>query len=239
MGVIISDKHKSDRGSYTIEASMIFSLIVLLIILLLFTFSYMQQKAYLVSAASFVAQQGAELWLDSRRDMDNGAVNAAKEADSLGYRVFDNLLLSQKTFEGYIEEVKAAGGKREFVLKLDTDNSLPGQKALLIGKAMCTRMSGTIIRPNNTKVRITYSNNILRGKLSVEITQEIKVPLGGIKQFFDGKDTLTLSAKSEAAIAEPDEYIRNIDLAIELSKRLEGELDLKGLIGKIKSKGQK
>ncbi len=88
-------------------------------------------------------------------------------------------------------------------------------------------------------MRITYSNNIIRGKLSVEITQEIKVPLGGIKQFFDGKDTLTLSAQSEAAVSEPDEYIRNIDLAVELSKKLEGELDFEGMLDKIKAKGQK
>ena len=232
-------KYKHDRGSYTIEASMIFSLIVLTIILLLFAFSYMQQKACLVSTASFAAQQGAELWLDSRRSMDNGSVNTAKEADSLGYRVFDNLLLSQKTFEGHIEEVEDAQGKPKFVLKIDTDNSLPGQKVLLIGEAMCKRMGSTVLRPNNTKVRITYSNNIFRGRLSVEITQEIKVPLGGVKQFFDGKDTLTLSAQSTAAVTEPDEYIRNIDLAIELSKKLKGELDLEGMMDKIKAKGQK
>jgi len=100
-------------------------------------------------------------------------------------------------------------------------------------------MGSTVLRPNNTKVRITYSNNIFRGRLSVEITQEIKVPLGGVKQFFDGKDTLTLSAQSTAAVTEPDEYIRNIDLAIELSKKLKGELDLEGMMDKIKAKGQK
>lgn len=233
------DRHENDRGSYTIEASMIFSLIVLTIILLLFTFSYMQQKAYLISAASFAAQQGAELWLDSRRSMDNGEVSTADEADPLGYRVSDNLLLSQKTFEGYIEEVEDAQGKHKFAIKMDTDNSLPGQKAALIGEAICKRIGDTVIRPNNTKVRITYLNNIFKGKLSVEITQEVKVPLGGIKQFFDGKNTLTLRARSEAAVTEPDEYIRNIDLAIELSKRLEGELDLDDMLDKIKPKGQK
>lgn len=233
------DKCRNDRGSYTIEASMIFPLIVLTIVLLLFAFSYMQQKASLESLASFAAQQGAELWLDSRRSMENGEVDETKSPDSLCYRVFDNLLLSKRTFEGYIEEVKNAQGKPEFVLKMDTDSSLPGRKAAQIGGAICKKLSGTAVRPNNTKVRITYSNNFFRGKLIVEITQEIKVPLGGIKQFFDGKDTLTLCAKSEAAVAEADEYIRNIDLAIELGKKLGRELNLEDMLNKIKAKGQK
>jgi hypothetical protein len=232
-------RYKSERGSYTIEASMIFSLIVLTVILLLFAFSYMQQKAYLESIASFAAQQGAGLWPDSRRSMENGAINGAKDADSLDYRLFDNLLLSQRTFEGYVEEVKDAQGKGRFALRLGTDNSLPGQKVLLIGEAVCKKMRGTVIRPDNTRVRVTYSNNIIRGKLSVEITQEIKVPLGGIKQFFDGKDTLTLSAQSEAAVSEPDEYIRNIDLALELYKKFEGKIDFEGIMDKVKAKKQK
>jgi hypothetical protein len=228
------EKDKYDKGSYTIEASMIFTLIMLTVLMLLFTFTYMQQKTSLASAAAYAAQQGAELWLDSRRDIDNGSVNCAKDADPLGYRVFDNLLFSSRTYEGYIEEVEDAEGKDRYVLRMVTDSSLPGQKILLIGEAICTRMGSTVIRPENTKVKITYSNNILSGKLSVEIIQDIKVPLGSFKQFVDGKDTLTLKAQSIAAVTEPDEYIRNIDLAIELSKKLEGKLDLAGIVDKIR-----
>ncbi|HYF74978.1 MAG TPA: hypothetical protein VD757_00205, partial [Candidatus Nitrosocosmicus sp.] len=75
--------------------------------------------------------------------------------------------------------------------------------------------------------------------LIVEIIQEVKIPLGGIKAFFDGKDTLTLIAWSEAAVTEPDEYIRNIDLAMELGKRYKDKLDLKGLLDKVQAKGSK
>ncbi len=233
------NKDNYDKGSYTIEASMIFTLIVFIILTLLFTFLYMQQKAVLVSAASFAAQQGAELWQDSRRSMENGEVNKSDTADSIGYRVFDNLLFSNETFEGYFEEESASNGKKKLVLKMDTGTSLPGQKVALIGEALVKRIGSTVLKPKSTKLRITYTNNALRGRLSVEIIQEIKVPLGGIKAFFDGKDTLTLNGQSTAAVIEPAEYIRNIDLAIELSKRLESELDFPGLIDKIKAKGQK
>lgn len=233
------DKQRYDKGSYTVEASMIFPLIVFVVLALLFAFLYMQQKAALISAASFAAQQGAELWQDSRRSMENGEVNKADSADSIGYRVFDNLLFSTKTFEGYFEQESAVNGKKKLVLKMDAGDSLPGQKAALIGEALCNRIESTVLKPKNTKLRITYTNNALRGRLSVEIIQEIKVPLGGIKAFFDGKDTLTLSGQSTAAVTEPAEYIRNIDLAIELSKKLQSKLDFQGFIEGIKGGGQK
>ncbi len=231
-------KYKGDKGSYTIEASMIFTLIIFTILTLLFTFLYMQQKATLVSAASFAAQQGAGLWLDSRRSMENGETDKAGAADSIGYRVFDNLLFSNKTFEGYFEEVLDANGKKALVLKMDVGGSLPGQKAALIGEALSKRIEGSVLKPKNTKVRITYTNNIIRGRLTVEILQEIKVPLGGIKAFLDGKDTLTLSGRSTAAVTEPAEYIRNIDLALELSKKLKSELNFTALMDKIKGSGK-
>lgn len=232
------DRHKYEKGSYTIEASMIFTMIVLVILTLLFAFVYVQQKSRLVSAASFAAQQGAELWLDSRKNMENGYISSQKSADSIGYRIFDNLLLSEKTYVGYIEE-DVSSGKPELILKMDTGGNLPGQKVSLIGESLCKKISGTVIKPEKTKVSITYKNNALRGRLTVEITQEIKVPLGGIKKFFDGKDTLTLSGRSVSSISEPAEYIRNVDLAIELSQKLGEELDLMGIMDKIKSKGQK
>jgi hypothetical protein len=199
----------------------------------------MQQKAYLVSAASFAAQQGAELWRDSRRNIENGELSGTGTENSYGYRILDNLLLSRKTFEGYLKEEKGTDGKSKLVLIMDVGNNLPGQKVALIGEALCRRIENSALKPEKTRVKLIYSNNGLRGRLSVQITQEINVPLGGIKKFFDGKDTLTLSGESTATVTEPAEYIRNIDLAIELSRRIEGELDLMGFLDKIGAKEQK
>lgn len=232
-------RRKYEQGSYTIEISMIFTLILFAVLALLFSFLYMQQKAYLVSTASFAAQQGAELWRDSRRNIENGKLSGALTEDPFGYRILDNLLLSRKTFEGYLEEETGADGKSKLVFVMDAGNNLPGQKVELIGEALCRRIENTTLKPEKTKVKVIYSNNGLRGRLSVEIIQEIKIPLGGIKKFFDGKDTMTLSGRSIASVTEPAEYIRNIDLAIELSRRIEGEIDLMGLLDKIKAKGQK
>jgi len=230
------DKHIGDRGSYTVEAAMVFVTIMLALLALLFTFLYMGQRASLESFASFAAQQGAELWLDSRRNMEDGKINNKRPEDSMGYRIFDNLLFSSTTYEGYFEREASDNGKTRVVFKMDAGNNLPGHKALLIGEDLCKRIESTILKPESTRIRITFNNNALRGRLIVELIQEIKVPLGGIKEFFDGKDTLTLSVQSEAAVSEPDEYIRNVDLILELSKRLGEELDLGELAGRIGAK---
>ena len=230
------DKHICDRGSYTVEASMVFVTIMLALLALLFTFLYMGQRASLESFASFAAQQGAELWLDSRRNMEDGKINNKRPEDSMGYRIFDNLLFSSTTYEGYFEREASDNGKTRVVFKMDAGNNLPGHKALLIGEDLCKKIESTILKPESTRIRVTFNNNALRGRLIVELIQEIKVPLGGIKEFFDGKDTLTLSVQSEAAVSEPDEYIRNVDLILELSKRLGEELDLGELAGRIGAK---
>lgn len=215
---------------------MVFILIVFAIFALLFTFLYMEQKASLESIASFAAQQGAEIWLDSRRNVEDGAIDNRKPKDPIGYRIFDNRIFSSTTYEGCFEKVSHENGKAGMVLKLDTGNDLPGKKAAMIGEALSKKIEDTILKPESIRVRITFKNNALRGRLIVELTQEIKIPLGGIKEFFSGKDTLTLSAQSTAAVTEPEEFIRNVDLMTELSKKLGDKLDLRDLAGRISPK---
>ena len=234
------DNSRNDKGSFTVEISMIFSLLLLTVLTLLFTFLYMQQKACLVSAASFAAQQGAELWKDSRRSMEDGGIGEGKAEDPIGYRIFDNLLLSGRTFEGSLEKEAGADGEAGsgYVLVMDAGESLPGKKAVLIATALGRKIENAVLKPESTKVKLLYSNNGIRGKLTVEIIQEIKVPLGGMKKFFDGKATLSLVGSSSAAVEEPAEYIRNVDLAVELSRRFGDKLDLKGMLESIKAKGR-
>ncbi len=226
---------RNEKGSYTIEASLVFVTIMLSIAASMFMFMYMQQKACLINAVSFAAQQGAEFWPDGRKRMEDGRVNAKMAKAPLGYRVFNNLLLSDKTYEGYLERVDGIDGKPGLICRIDAGNDLPGQKVKKIGEALGKKIDSFMIKPDKTKVKIIFTNNALRGRLTVEVIQEIKVPFGGLKQFFDGKNTLVLSAASTAEVVEPDEFIRNVDLVFELSKRLGEEVNLRGIFDKVKS----
>ena len=53
----------------------------------------------------------------------------------------------------------------------------------------------------------------------VNITQEIKVPLGHLQQFFSGKTTWPLVGKQTAVCVRPTDFINHLDLFVEwLSK---------------------
>lgn len=179
--------------------------------------------------AAAAAEIGAELWIGSLGTIEN----------PIGYRIFDNLLMSERSYEGSLVREKDADGGSRLVLRMNSGNDLPGQKMALIGEALAKRLERAVLKQENTRVKLTFSNSGLRKRLVIEIAQDVKVPMGGIKQLLDGKDTLTLYSRSEASVTEPAEYIRDMDLVMELSERFKEELDLEGFMEILRKKGQK
>lgn len=202
---------------------MVFTIVILAVFALMFTFAYMLQKVSLERTAAYIARQGAEIWTDSRKSIEDGAVDFSKEEDSLYYRISDNLLFRSEAFEWNLENLPEKG----------LGNSLPLKKVEKIKDALCKNLTSLILKPGNTNIRVAYSNNLLKGQLTVEITQEVGVPLGGIKAFFDGKDTATLQGRAVSTIIEPAEYIRNIDLAVELSGKMKDSIDFQDILDRI------
>ncbi len=77
------------------------------------------------------------------------------------------------------------------------------------------KLSGGIFSSDYTTVSVDFKNAWGERNIIVEIRQKIVVPFSGIAKFFnDGKD-FELKAKAKANIAEPTEYIRNIDYSLE------------------------
>lgn len=207
---------------------MVFTVVILAILALIFMFAYMLQKVSLMRVTAFAAQQGAEIWTDSRKDIDNVAIDVSTERDSLYYRVNDNSLLDEITIEWSSGEIKE---KSDF-------GCLPEKKMNRVKDYIFKSLKASLLKPRNTNVNISYKNNLLRGQIVVEITQEISIPLGNIKAFFSGKDTVVLKSRSASVVVEPVEYIRNIDLAVELSKKIGESISLKDIISKIKDNGE-
>lgn len=216
------------KGSYTVEVSMVFTVVVLAMLALIFMFAYMLQKVSLMRVNAYAAQQGAEIWTDSRKDIDNTVIDVSKDRDSLYYRVNDNLLFGEMTFEW---------SNGEITEKSDL-SSLPARKMERVKNYIFKSLKTSILKPRNTNVNISYKNNLLRGQIIVEITQEISIPFGNIKAFFGGKDTVVLKSRSASAVVEPAEYIRNVDLAVELSKKIGDGISLKDIINKIRNDGE-
>ena len=68
---------------------------------------------------------------------------------------------------------------------------------------------------SSNDIKVEFSNSWGMRKISVEIKKKIDIPFGGIVEYFNGGMPLELKAKSTANVAEPTEYIRNIDYARE------------------------
>jgi len=92
----------------------------------------------------------------------------------------------------------------------------------------------SIREPKKTIVVIEYDNGIILQRIKVKISQEINIPLGNIKKYFDGKKTVTLRAESTAIVADPAEYIRDVDLALEYATKAKEKVDVNEILEKVK-----
>lgn len=70
---------KDERGSYTVEASIVVPFIIIFLFGLILSFLYMSQKTFLLKTAQYGAQQGAEICLNGTRNFDNGAFEYSKK----------------------------------------------------------------------------------------------------------------------------------------------------------------
>ena len=72
-----------------------------------------------------------------------------------------------------------------------------------------------VIAGAGNNVNVVFENSFGMRKITVEISQDLNVPFAGIAKYFNDGETLKLKAKASANVAEPTEYIRNIDYGVE------------------------
>lgn len=218
---------KNRRGSSTIEAALVMSILLMIIITVIYGLLLLYQKSLLVKSAAAAAQQGAEIWADLRRyDQDAFMGDTKKLSLSELYQQLFDFSRKYEIEINILEETE----------KEETGGSLQDQKLQKIRHMACSGLERGLLKPEISLLEINFSNKVLERKIEVTITQEVKVPLGAIKSFFDGKNTVTLKGIGTAVVAEPDEYIRNIDLGLEYSGRALEALSVEKKIKEFKDK---
>ncbi len=213
---------ENEQGSYTIEAILIMSAVFLSLFLLCFSFMLMYHRVLLTKAATEIAETAANDWTRETSpyyrifELNSGGQTVEKTVTGS----FDEEKLQQVFHDGTVDKKNTAGAvckKLNTVLK----NTFP-------------QLLRCIKEPEKTTVKVAYENGFIIRKIKVEITQEIKIPFGQLKQFFDGKAEAVLQAQSTAVITEPAEMIRNVDLALEYAGKVKDKIDLDKLLGKVK-----
>lgn len=206
------------RGSFTIEAIIIMSTIILVLFLLCFSFMMMYQKMLITKTASFVAQEAADSW---------------PQGNGLYYRISDGSVSSSKSIKGSVSAEKI---NEILPNKEKSCNTGKVERAQKNAFAQLFKRMGEV---EETNVEIAYNNGFILREVKVHITQEIKIPLGHLKKFFDGKSTVTLEAESIAIVTDPAEYIRDVDLAMECAVKIKEKVDFDQLLNKVKGKAEK
>lgn len=180
------------RGSTTLEAVIIMPTILLMIFAIFFAFQFMYQYVVIEYAVSTGATKGAMMW-------DYEADGVDFEKGTVGDKVWIyNNLVQMLTGSGISD--------REKMIKENTEKIIKSMSVF----------------GSQTKVTSKYEGKLTGRYVTVEAEQKITIPFDAVISFFNknGDNKLAIKASSTAALYDPDEYIRNIDYAVELSSDL-------------------
>lgn len=187
----LSRRFRKEEGSFTIEASLVFPIILFILMLLLFFTMYMYQKTFLNQHAYAASERAAYSWDNSHKQALTGEYASGKY-DHLYWRLSDDRLLG--ALFGW------AGADNEVSV------SIPGSEGVSLSEKKLAQASSHM--PSAMKGTMTYQNALIQRKVTTELEQVISLPLPSFL-FDSGNLVLT---KGSSAVVEPVEFIRTVDL---------------------------
>lgn len=182
---------KGNEGSFTLEASLVMPIVLMVTIILMFFCMYIYQQSILQQVASAAVERSAYSWDNSYKETSSGGFQQG-QYDSLYWRLTDDQMLN--AMFGW------AGAENKQSISLPGSGSsgtLPATKLSKVSKLVTGNMQG----------EITYQNTLLQRKVNTELDQLIHLP--SITQILSGGSKLEASAQS--VIVEPVEFIRTVD----------------------------
>ncbi|ULO06470.1 pilus assembly protein [Paenibacillus sp. 19GGS1-52] len=183
---------KDDRGSFTIEASLLLPIIMFITMLLLFFCLYSYQQSMLLQVASAATERAAYDWDNSHKEV--GGSFAAGEYDSLYWRIGEDGLLSS-LFGG----TAASGGQ-----KLELPAETHGTSVLPLLKLE----HASSMVPDNMLGEMNYTYSLTGRRVSAELKRMLDLPVLD-DVLADGAKPVV---KAQSVVTEPVEFIRTVDL---------------------------
>lgn len=183
---------KSNEGNFTIEASFVLPIVLLVTALLLFLCLYVYQKSFLVQASSAASERSAFIWDNSHKNAVNGEI-AEGQYDSLYWRLTEDQLL------GSLFSLGSKSSARTI--------SIPG--GAQNGELADVKLAkGAESVPEGMRGEMMYDNTVILRQVSTELSWPISItPLA--KVMSGGSD---LQVKSRSIVVDPVEFIRTIEL---------------------------
>lgn len=183
---------KDNEGNFTIEASLVLPIVLLVTALLLFLCLYIYQRSFLVQASSAASERTAFIWDNSHKDAVNGAVEKGLY-DHLYWRLTDDQLISSLFGlgnEGSVGAIAIPGGNQ--------GSGLPEVKM----------SKGAAAIPEGMQGEITYDNKVLLRKVNTELSWPVTI--SPLDKVMSGGTNLQVS--SQSVVVDPAEFIRTLEL---------------------------
>jgi len=178
------------QGSFTVEAAVIFPLIVLALAGLVFALLLLYHKVLLTKSVCGAAAAAAWREADYNGGWPGGEVLTDVVEENESFELESRAILDR------LRTQKTSSAKRSFdYIKLDVYQEL----------------SREILHPQKTTLEASFHNGLLQKDITITVIQEIRIPFGS---------ALSLQAAATASVTDPAEYIRNIDLAWEYAQRI-------------------
>jgi hypothetical protein len=188
---------RSNKGSMTIEAAIVFQVVFLTVIALLFFGLMLYQQSCIQTIAERSVQRGAEVWNCPGKDMIMAQITKDRMKDvSLYWRIF-----------GMDSARSAKESKIESYAEYYSWNS------------------SVLGRPINIETHVQMTEDyVVYKKIRVTVDAYYKNPAGSLLRAFGFDDRIQLSAHADAVINEPVEFIRSTDFASDVVKEIDNKV---------------
>lgn len=156
------------KGSSTLEASIIFPVVMLMLLAFGYFSVYLYEKLVLVDAAVYYARQAAVNWNNSDKDLETGSLAGSSQNDGLYWRITRDF-----------DESTLAKGKTERATQLIRERL----------------RDGFLNQDQLPEISVTYDNDLVRRTVSVAIKEKVSLPIKWLKALLPTK--IFFGAKAE------------------------------------------
>ncbi|WP_127530562.1 pilus assembly protein [Paenibacillus kobensis] len=192
---------KEESGSYTLEATLVLPIILIIVAVMLLFTGYSYEKTVLYGAAVVTSERTAFLWDNSNRDVQSGNA-AADQYDGLYWRIGeDGMLQSLFGLSG------SDRGEASRIIEADRSGEAEEEGDDSLAERKLARSSALLSDVDRLQGEIRYDRGTVTRRITTMLRLSGDAPL--LARWL-GRSEPGSSAAS--VIVEPTEFIRTIDL---------------------------